>query len=190
MEQDSDSFLVGKLLIAMPGMQDPRFERSVIFMCAHSGDGAMGLIVNKPVEGLEFEELLHRYDLACGPQTPKIPIVFGGPVELNRGFFLHSADYGSDATTHAVTAEFSLTASVDILKAIAQGHGPKRSLLALGYAGWNEGQIESEILENGWIHCDADADLVFATRSDAMWQKAIAKLGVDLSGLTGSSGRA
>jgi putative transcriptional regulator len=190
MESSSDHFLTGKLLIAMPGMQDPRFDRSVIFMCDHSPERAMGLIVNKPVEGLDFGELLHRYDLAPGPQAPKVPIVFGGPVELNRGFILHSADYADATNTHPVTADISLTASVEILKAISEGHGPKKCFLALGYAGWGEGQIESEIRDNGWIHCDADSDLVFASHFETVWQKALAKLGVDISGLTGSSGRA
>jgi putative transcriptional regulator len=190
MEQSSDSFLAGKLLIAMPGMQDPRFERSVIFMCAHSAQGAMGLIVNKPVEGLDFCELLQRYHLNGGPETPKVPILFGGPVEINRGFFLHSTDYADADNTHPVTTEISLTASVGILKAISEGHGPRKRLLALGYAGWDEGQIESEIRDNGWIHCDADIDLIFTPHYETVWQKAIAKLGVDLSGLTGSSGRA
>jgi putative transcriptional regulator len=189
MKPSSDNFLLGKLLIAMPGMEDPRFERSVILMCAHSADGAMGLIVNKPVEGLAFSELLLRYDLKT-TDTPEIPIVFGGPVELSRGFVLHSADYSGEAATVAVTSEISLTASIDILKAIAEGHGPRHSLLALGYAGWGEGQIEDEILANGWLHCDADADLVFDTPYGAMWQKAVAKLGADISGLSGNAGRA
>ena len=190
MKQGSDNFLVGKLLIAMPGMADPRFERSVILMCVHSAEGAMGLIVNKPVEGLAFAELLRRYELAGGEDVPEIPIVFGGPVEMGRGFILHSADYTGEPATLAVTSEISLTASIDILRAISERRGPKQSLLALGYAGWGEGQIESEILANGWIHCDADASLVFGADYNAMWQKAIAKLGVDISGLTANSGRA
>jgi putative transcriptional regulator len=194
MERGGGGFLVGKLLIAMPGMEDPRFERSVIFVCSHGDDGAMGLIVNKPVEGVRFAELLERYSLPgselSGGEPPDVPVLFGGPVELDRGFILHSADYSNGEGTLAVTSEFSLTASVDILKAIVRGQGPKERLLALGYSGWGEGQIEDEIRANGWIHCDADADLVFGTDYAATWQKAIAKLGVDLSGLTGSAGRA
>ena len=180
MKQDGEDFLLGKLLIAMPGMQDPRFERSVVFMCAHSAEGAMGLIVNKPVEGLIFSELLQRYDLHPAPDMPSIPIVFGGPVELGRGFILHTSDYAGEAATVPVAAGISLTASVDILRAIVEGRGPKQSLLALGYAGWGEGQIENEILENGWIHCDADAGLVFGGDHEAKWQKAVNKLGIGI----------
>ena len=190
MEESSDDFLTGKLLIAMPGMQDPRFERSVIFICAHSAEGAMGLIVNKPVEGLDFGELLHRYKLSCDKETSSVPILFGGPVELNRGFFLHSSDYTDAENTHPVTDEISLTASLEILKAVSEGHGPRRKFLALGYAGWDGGQIESEIRENSWIHCDADGELVFSTRYEFIWQRSLAKLGVDIGGLTGSSGQA
>lgn len=190
MQDVNEDFLTGKLLIAMPGMPDPRFERSVIFMCAHSAEGAMGLIVNKPVDGLDFAELLRRYNLPSDGLVRKVPILFGGPVDLGRGFFLHSPDYCDADSTHPVTAGISLTASQDILKAIAEGRGPQKSLLALGYAGWDEGQIESEIRDNGWIHCDADPDLVFSTRYENVWQKALGKLGVDISGLTGSAGRA
>lgn len=185
-----DPFLTGKLLIAMPGMQDPRFERSVILMCAHTAEGAMGLIVNKPVEGIDFSELLSRYDLPCSAEVPQVPVMFGGPVEISRGFFLHSPDYNDGKDTKNVTADIALSANTDILHAIAEGRGPRKSLLALGYSGWGEGQIESEMLDNGWIHCDADADLVFDTRCDDIWSKAIARLGVDISGLTSQSGRA
>jgi putative transcriptional regulator len=187
--QSGDNFLVGKLLIAMPGMSDARFDRSVIFMCAHSNDGAMGLIVNKPVAGVAFGELLRSYDLAADAPVD-VPVLFGGPVETGRGFILHSNDYAGNVATLAVTAEISLTASIDILRAISEGRGPKQRVMALGYAGWGEGQIESEILANGWIHCDADPELVFGSHYDSMWQKAIAKLGVNLSGLTGAAGRA
>jgi putative transcriptional regulator len=190
MELEKNDFLLGKLLIAMPGMLDPRFERSVILMCSHSAEGAMGLIVNKPVSGLVFSELLLRYDLSLEAGAPEVPIVFGGPVELGRGFILHSADYTGEQATVPVTSKISLTASIEILHAIAAGRGPRRSLLALGYAGWGEGQIEREILENAWIHCDADPDLIFGTPYDAMWKKAIATLGVDISGFAGTAGRA
>jgi putative transcriptional regulator len=192
--KSSSGFLVGKLLIAMPGMEDPRFERSVIFVCSHDETGAMGLIVNKPVEGVRFAELLERYSLTGAEQSdgapPDVPVLFGGPVELDRGFILHSADYSGGEGTLAINAEFSLTATVDILKEIAKGGGPRERLLALGYSGWGEGQIEDEIRANGWIHCDADAGLVFGTDYAAMWQKAIAKLGLDLAGLSANTGRA
>lgn len=190
MEQSKDDFLTGKLLIAMPGLQDPRFERSVIFMCAHSSDGAMGLIVNKPMEGLEFAELLRRYELPVPSAPIQVPILFGGPVEVNRGFFLHSSDFTDGDNTHRVSDRYALTASVAILQAISQSSGPQKRFLALGYAGWDGGQIEREIQQNSWIHCDADCDLVFASRYEDVWQRALAKLGIDISGLTGCSGRA
>ena len=185
-----ESFLEGKLLIAMPGMSDPRFEKSVIFMCAHSAQGAMGLIINKPIDGLSFRELMLKLGIDGTATRTNAPILFGGPVQMGRGFVLHSADYGSSETTMHLTPEISLTATVDILRAISEGRGPEKSVLALGYAGWGEGQIEAEILANGWIHCDADAGLVFDTDYEARWQTAFAKLGANISGLSAEAGRA
>jgi putative transcriptional regulator len=185
-----DNFLEGKLLIAMPGMPDPRFEKSVIFMCAHSAKGAMGIIVNKPIEGLSFNELMAKFNIDVTTDAPEPPILFGGPVNMGRGFVLHSADYGTaDATLH-ITSEISLTATTDILEAISQGRGPARSMLALGYAGWGDGQIESEILANGWIHCDPDPAIIFDTDYDAKWETAIGKLGAQIAGLSADAGRA
>jgi putative transcriptional regulator len=183
-------FLEGKLLIAMPSMPDPHFEKSVIFMCAHSRQGAMGLIVNKPIEGLSLRELLGKLDIEATAGGLDKPILFGGPVQLGRGFVLHSGDYASNEATIAVTADISLTATTDILRAIAEGRGPKKCALALGYAGWGEGQIEDEIRANGWIHCDADTAIVFDIAHEEKWQAAIKKLGVDLSGLSADAGRA
>ncbi|MDE2183364.1 MAG: YqgE/AlgH family protein [Alphaproteobacteria bacterium] len=188
--KDEECFLEGKLLIAMPGMPDPRFERSVIFMCAHSAKGAMGLIINKPIDGLSFRELMAKFDIEVTDDIQETPIVFGGPVQIGRGFVLHSADYGSAEATLPITSELSLTATIDILKAIAEGRGPSKAVLALGYAGWGSGQIENEILANGWIHCDADQKIIFDTAYDAKWQTAIHKLGVDVSGLSADAGRA
>lgn len=185
-----DNFLEGKLLIAMPGMADPRFEKSVIFMCAHSAKGAMGLIVNKPVEGLSFVELMEQFSIPLAAEAGHVPVLFGGPVNMGRGFVLHSADYGVAESTLTIANGIALTATTDILSAIAQGCGPRRALLALGYAGWGDGQIESEILDNGWIHCDADPDLVFDTDYDAKWETAIAKLGAGIAGLSSNAGRA
>ena len=185
-----ENFLEGKLLIAMPAMPDPRFEKSVIFMCAHSATGAMGLIVNKPFEGLSFRELMEKFEIAVTTDGPDQPILFGGPVHMGRGFVLHSPDYCQPETTLAITPKISLTATTDILTAIAHGEGPTSSLMALGYAGWGAGQIESEILANGWIHCDADPKLIFATPYEAMWETAIATLGADISGLSAEAGRA
>jgi putative transcriptional regulator len=189
-DERGGGFLEGKLLIAMPGLLDPHFEKSVVFICAHSSQGAMGLIVNKPIEGLSFRDLLEKLDIQPTAGTPNAPILFGGPVQLGRGFVLHSGDYGSSEATLAITSDISLTATSDILRAIAEGHGPKKCALALGYAGWQEGQIENEIRANGWIHCDADSAIVFDLAHEAKWQAAIKKLGVDLSGLSADAGRA
>jgi putative transcriptional regulator len=188
--KSGESFLEGKLLIAMPGMPDPRFEKSVIFMCAHSADGAMGLIINKPIDGLSFGELVDKLGIGMNVARSDEPILFGGPVQMGRGFVLHSADYTGEDSTLSLTPEISLTATVDILRAIAEGRGPKKAVLALGYAGWGEGQIEAEILSNGWIHCDADAGLVFDTDYESRWRKAFASLGADISGLSAEAGRA
>lgn len=188
--EPDESFLEGKLLIAMPGMPDPRFEKSVIFMCAHSAKGAMGLIVNKPISGLSFRELMDKFNISVTSDSGDTPILFGGPVQIKRGFVLHSSDYGSDDTTLQITDEISLTATTDILQAISQGRGPSKAMLVLGYAGWGDGQIESEILSNGWIHCDADPELIFGTDHDAKWETAIKKLGADVSGLSADAGRA
>ncbi|GAA0531487.1 putative transcriptional regulator [Rhizomicrobium palustre] len=188
--EPAENFLEGKLLIAMPGMPDPRFEKSVIFICAHSAKGAMGLIVNKPIEGLAFGELMEKFEIPVSPGLAAMPILFGGPVNMGRGFVLHSADYGTEEDTLTITSDIALTATTDILQAIADGSGPSKSLLALGYAGWSPGQIENEILANGWIHCDADPKLVFETGHEAIWETAIAKLGADISGFSGEAGRA
>jgi putative transcriptional regulator len=184
------NFLEGKLLIALPGMSDPRFEKSVIFMCAHSSEGAMGLIVNKPIEGLGFHDLVRNLDIPVNGNTPDSPVLFGGPVETERGFVLHSGEYASTNATMPVTGEISLTATLDILKAMAEGHGPHRSIFTLGYAGWGPGQIEDEIRMNGWIHCDADSHIVFETDINARWSAALRKLGIDLSLLSANAGRA
>ena len=189
-EKSGESFLEGKLLIAMPGMPDPRFEKSVIFMCAHSAQGAMGLIINKPIDGLSFHELVDKLGIGMKVARGDTPILFGGPVQMGRGFVLHSADYAGEESTLALTPEISLTATVDILRAIAEGRGPAKAILALGYAGWGEGQIEAEIVANGWIHCDADAGLLFDTDYASRWKSALAKLGADISGLSAEAGRA
>lgn len=185
-----ENFLEGKLLIALPGMSDPRFERSVIYMCAHSGTGAMGLIVNKPIEGLGFQELLRRLDLPVSDSTPESAILFGGPVETGRGFVLHTGEYESTESTLPISADISLTATLDILRAISEGHGPEKALFALGYAGWGPGQIEAEIQANGWVHCDSDAALIFGNDMDSKWAVALRKLGIDMSGLSAHAGRA
>jgi putative transcriptional regulator len=185
-----ENFLEGKLLIALPGMSDPRFERSLIYMCAHSNTGAMGLIVNKPIEGLNFQELIRRLELPVSERTPNSAILFGGPVETNRGFVLHSGEYEGADSTLPISADVSLTATLDILRAISEGHGPQQALFALGYAGWGPGQIEAEIQANGWVHCDADKSLIFSDDMDSKWSVALGTLGIDMSALSAHAGRA
>jgi putative transcriptional regulator len=187
---ESDNFLEGKLLIAMPGMGDPRFEKSVIFMCAHSSDGAMGLIVNKPVTGLAFRDLIEKLELEATDGMPDLPVLYGGPVQTERGLVLHSKDYAEDETTVPVSGDLALTGTRDILKAMAKGQGPREAMFALGYAGWGPGQIESEIRANGWIHCDADPTLLFNQDMDSKWSRALGKLGIDASVLSPHAGRA
>jgi putative transcriptional regulator len=185
-----EKFLEGKLLIALPGMGDPRFEKSVIYMCSHSADGAMGIIINKPVDGLTFRDLMTKLDLETGERTPNFPILFGGPVETGRGFVLHSGDYENPDSTLSVSDTVSLTATLDILRDIANGRGPERAIFALGYAGWSPGQIEDEIRQNGWIHCESDPTLLFDATFEAKWAIALRKLGIDASVLSAHTGRA
>ncbi len=177
-------------MIALPGMPDPRFEKSVIFMCAHSGEGAMGIIINKAVEGLSFRDMMEKLNVAVTAMTSDPPILFGGPVQTGRGFVLHSGEFEGNDSTMAVTDDVSLTATLDILRAIASGKGPEKSLFALGYAGWDGGQIEDEIRANGWVHCDADNAIIFDDALDNKWSRALGKLGIDMSGLSAHAGRA
>lgn len=183
-------FLLGKLLVALPGMPDPRFEKTVIFMCAHSEEGAMGLIVNKPFEGLSFREMVGKLDLRVTANTPDPPILFGGPVGTGQGFVLHSSEYPGGEATMRITSEIALTATIDILRAIADGRGPEKSLFALGYAGWGPGQIEGELTSNGWITCEADQRIVFGHDCESKWKAALASLGADITGLSSDAGRA
>ncbi len=182
--------LEGQLLIAMPGMGDPRFEKSVVFMCAHSEDGALGLIVNKPSEELRFENLLEQLEIDAGPPSRDIRVHFGGPVENERGFVLHSGDYAAEAATLQVTDAFGMTATLDVLEALARGDGPSSALLALGYAGWGPGQLEDEILQNGWLTCDAAPELVFGSDDTLKWEAALNTLGVDPVSLSSVAGNA
>jgi putative transcriptional regulator len=188
--QEKQGFLHGKLLIAMPGMLDPRFEQSVIFMISHGETGAMGLIVNKPIPQLGFRELMQKMDIPVTAATSSKPVLFGGPVDTDRGYVLHGMERSHRQSTLDVTSDIRLTPTVDMLRAIAEGRGPERWLLALGYAGWGPGQIESEIAANGWIHCDADPELVFDAADDDKWRLAFGKLGAGLSGLSSEAGRA
>ena len=190
MDNAAPESLEGQLLISMPGMGDPRFEKSVVFMCAHSGDGALGLIVNKPAPELRFETLLEQLGIDVPDPKRDIRIHFGGPVEHGRGFVLHSADYHSDASTLQVGDAFGMTATLDVLEAMARGSGPDSALLALGYAGWGPGQLEAEIMANGWLTCDAHPDIVFGQDDSRKWTAALKTLGVDALTLSGTAGRA
>jgi putative transcriptional regulator len=182
--------LAGQLLVAMPQMLDPRFARSVVYLCAHSEDeGAMGLVVNKLLASLSMDELFTHLNLEPSAVGRARPVHFGGPVEPGRGFVLHTADYREEATL-VVGEHFAITATLDILRAIGKGGGPRRSLLALGYAGWAPGQLDAEMQANGWLSVAADSDLVFDNDFDAKWQRALAKLGVDLTMLSTEAGRA
>lgn len=182
-------YLTGQLLIAMPAMQDPRFAQSVIVLCAHSADGAMGLVLNKPIKGLSFDELLKQLKLEPCPPERRIRMVQGGPVEGGRGFVLHTSDWSSDGSLQ-VNRELAMTASVDILKAIAGGGGPRQGLLALGYAGWGPGQLEDEIQRNAWLCVPPDEALLFAGEAAAMWRQAMAKLKIDPLLLSAAAGHA
>lgn len=187
---EDDAFLDGRLLVAMPSIAASVFERSVIYMCAHSNDGAMGLIVNKPAPELEFNDLLKQLEIETSDRTGAIQVHLGGPVEHGRGFVLHSGDYDiSDCTMH-VSRGFAMTATLDILRDMADGLGPRDQIMALGYAGWGPGQLEKEIQQNGWLVCDADRAIVFETADDDKWGKALATLGVSPSMLSGAGGAA
>jgi len=190
MNQVNDAYLNGKLLIAMPGMGDPRFEKAVIFLCAHSVDGAMGLIINKPALDVDVSDLLQQLKIPTGPKTREIHAHFGGPVEHGRGFVLHSADYHATDATLGIDDEFGMTATLDILEELAEGRGPETALLMLGYAGWGPGQLESEIVQNGWLTCAASREIVFDLQSDSKWGAALKSLGIEPSSLSAAAGRA
>ena len=190
-------YLDGQLLIAMPVMGDPRFERSVIYLCAHSSEGAMGIIVNRRAGSIDFPGLLVQLDIIKKSEQIKLPenaetlkVLKGGPVETGRGFVLHSSDFFIQDATLRIDDEICLTATVDILKAIAQGSGPKHAILALGYAGWAAGQLESEIQDNGWLHCDADPDLIFGNDVEEKYARALRKIGIDPGMLSNEAGHA
>jgi putative transcriptional regulator len=185
----TDTSLTGRLLVAMPQMPDPRFARSVIFVCAHSAEGAMGLVVNRLVESLSFPALVEQLGLDRPADGDDTPVHFGGPVESSRGFVLHSADYVQDSTL-LIDDKIALTATIDVLRAIAQGRGPSRRVLALGYAGWAPGQLDAEIQANGWLVAPADDEIVFGTDNEHKWLMALGRLGIDLSLLSTEAGHA
>jgi putative transcriptional regulator len=183
--------LTGQFLISMPQMDDPYFARSLVYLCAHSQEtGAMGLIVNKTMEAFTVGELYIqlRIEPVALSNRPR-PVHFGGPVAPGQGFVLHSTDYREEETL-GIGDEFALTATLDILRATAEGRGPLQSLIALGYAGWGPGQLDAEIQANGWLVVGADAGLMFDTDDDSKWQRALAKLGISPEMLSGETGRA
>ena len=193
----SAGYLDGRLLIAMPVMGDSRFECSVIYLCAHSAEGAMGIIVNHPAGSIDFPELLEQLGIVKKGEHIKLPenaesmkVLRGGPVDTGRGFVLHSSDFYIENATLRIDRDICLTATIDILKAIANGNGPKHAILALGYAGWRPGQLEAEIQGNGWLHCDADADLVFGDDAEDKYARALRKIGVDPGMLSNDAGHA
>jgi putative transcriptional regulator len=185
----NDLSLTGQILIAMPQMTDPRFNQSVIFICAHTPDGAMGIILNRPLKKPRFSELLKQLEIEPNPPSREIRLCTGGPVDNNRGFVLHSPDWLTDGSLD-VDGHHALTASMDILQAIAEGGGPERCLLALGYAGWGPGQLDDEILQNAWLNAPADDKLLFDADHQNKWQRALAKLRIDPAMLSGEAGRA
>lgn len=189
MSKRDAKFLDGQLLIAMPGMGDLRFERSVIFLCAHSEEGAMGLIVNKPAPELSFADLLAQLKIAATIDLARTRVHFGGPVEHGRGFVLHTSDYGVRESSE-VSPEFTMTATVDILQDMARGAGPRQAILALGYAGWGPGQLESELQANGWLVAPAEVGIVFGAKDGDKWGAALRSISIDPRLLSAEGGRA
>jgi putative transcriptional regulator len=190
-------YLDGQMLIAMPTMRDERFARSVIYVCAHSSEGAMGIIVNQPVANIDFSDLLVQLEVIETTDLVELPsragtvkVLKGGPVETQRGFVLHSSDFFIEDSTLPIDEGVCLTATLDILKAIARGSGPQSAILALGYAGWAPGQLENEIQENGWLHCPADPELIFGSDTEAKYGRALRKIGIDPGMLSSEAGHA
>ena len=183
------SSLSGQLLLAMPQMQDHRFARSVIYLCAHNESAAMGLVINKLIGSLTLGELLEQLKIPSPGLIGAPRVHFGGPVQQERGFVLHSADY-TEKESMVVGNNLALTATADILRAIGRGEGPRRSLLALGYAGWGPGQLDNELQQNSWLTVPADEEIIFDDELDSKWQRALSKLGIDLSMLSGDAGHA
>ena len=197
LKAQAEGFLDGHLLIAMPGMADKRFARAVVYICAHSSDGAMGIIINKVASEVSFRDLLVQLDIVQARNEPHLPhgvnqirVHRGGPVETGRGFVLHSSDFFLESATLPIADGVCLTATLEILRAIAEGRGPDRALLALGYAGWAPGQLEHEIQSNGWLHSQADRALLFDSDVDGKYDRALAKIGVEPAMLSMEAGHA
>ena len=190
-------YLDGQLLVAMPTMQDERFARAVIYVCAHSSEGAMGIVINQPAQNIRFPDLLVQLDvipssglIELPDQADSVRVLKGGPVETGRGFVLHTADFFIENSTLPIEQGICLTATLDILKAIARGKGPASAVLALGYAGWAPGQLENEIQANGWLNCDADSELLFGPNIEGKYNQAMRKIGIDPGKLASEAGHA
>jgi putative transcriptional regulator len=190
-------YLDGQVLVAMPSIRDERFARTVIYLCAHSDEGAMGIVVNQPALNIKFRDLLVQLEvlptenlIEVPPRAEAIRVLKGGPVETGRGFVLHSADFFIENSTLPIDDGICLTATLDILKAIAKGQGPESAVLALGYAGWAPGQLETEIQANGWLNCDADPDLIFGRDAASKYALALQKIGIDPAKLSTEAGHA
>lgn len=190
-------YLDGQFLVAMPSVADDRFARSVIYVCAHSAEGAMGIVLNRPATDLNLPDLLVQLEIVPEIERIRLPqrvgrmqVLLGGPVETSRGFVLHSPDFYIDQSTLPIDDSVCLTATVDILRAIARGEGPENAVLALGYAGWSAGQLESEIQANGWLNCPADSELIFSGSVDTRYEMALRKIGIDLGMLSAEAGHA
>lgn len=183
-------YLTGQLLVAMPAMEDPRFHRAVIYVCAHSAEGAMGLIVNKPMEDLKFTDILVQLKITARAEgCEDIHVHRGGPVEVQRGFVLHSADYQKGGTV-MVNDDVGLSATTEILKDIAEGQGPRQNLMALGYSGWGPDQLDDEIKRNAWLCVPADPAFLFSDSDELKWDQALARLGIAAHRLSSEAGHA
>lgn len=185
---EKTAFLSGQVLLAMPGMSDPRFARAVIAMCSHDTDGALGIGLGATIDGLGFHDLLEQFEIEPG-HAPDAPVHFGGPVEPRRGFLVHSRDWSGQGTVD-VAGRWALSSTVDVLRAIAEGKGPARWVAALGYAGWSAGQLEGELARPGWFNVAGDTDLLFETDAADRWTRAFATAGVDPRLLVAQTGTA
>jgi len=190
-------YLDGQLLVAMPGMMDERFARAVIYICAHSPEGAMGIILNRPAANVNMSDLLVQLEIVpemerihLPEQVGRMQVLMGGPVETSRGFVLHSPDFHIAQSTLPIDDSVCLTATIDILRAIARGHGPQNAVLALGYAGWGAGQLELELQANGWLNCPADSELIFNTAADIRYEMALRRIGIEPAMLSMETGHA
>ncbi|MGE4481140.1 YqgE/AlgH family protein [Acidocella sp.] len=182
-------WLTGQILLAMPALRDPRFAQSAIFICAHNAEGAMGLVLNRMLRTPKFDSLLRQLGIEPSPPQRELPLGQGGPVEDHRGFVLHSSDWKGEGSLD-VDGDHVLSASMEVLQAVAEGGGPERARLLLGYAGWGAGQLEEEILQNSWLTVAADDEIIFDTAYQTKWQRALAKLKIDPGMLSGDAGRA